>query len=122
MIFFYNISISFYYLAVKIAALFNPKAKLWADGRVNIFKELKEVNTNENIYWFHCASLGELEQGKPLIEKLKETDNSIKILITFFSPSGYEFGKDYNKADYVYYLPLVTFANAKQFIEMVNPT
>jgi len=122
LIFFYNISISFYYLAVKIAALFNPKAKLWADGRVNIFKELKEVNTNENIYWFHCASLGELEQGKPLIEKLKETDNSIKILITFFSPSGYEFGKDYNKADYVYYLPLDTFANAKQFIEMVNPT
>ncbi|MBL4592377.1 MAG: 3-deoxy-D-manno-octulosonic acid transferase [Flavobacteriales bacterium] len=101
--------------------MFNPKAKLWIEGRKGIFKKLNEINSDENIYWFHCASLGELEQGKPIIEKLKKNDPNIKILITFFSPSGYEFGKNYEKADYIFYLPLDTPSNAKRFIDIVKP-
>lgn len=108
-------------MAIKIASFFNPKAKLWIDGRKDVFQKLKEINSNDNIYWFHCASLGELEQGKPIIEKLKKKDKSIKILLTFFSPSGYEHGKDYDKADYVFYLPMDNSSNAKQFIKTVNP-
>jgi len=122
LILFYQISIFFYFLAIKIASLFNPKAKLWVTGRKNIFEQLKEVYSEENIYWFHCASLGELEQGKPVIEKLKKKDPSIKFLITFFSPSGYDFGLNYKNADYVFYLPLDTPSNAKHFIEIVNPS
>ena len=121
MIFIYQISILFYYLLIKIASLFKPKAKLWIAGRVTVFEGLAELKNIDNIYWFHCASLGELEQGKPIIEKLKEKDPSIKILITIFSPSGYEFAKNYDKADFVFYLPIDTPNNARKFIEVVNP-
>ena len=109
-------------LAIKIAALFNPKAQLWINGRKNIFEDLQSVKAVNNIYWFHCASLGELEQAKPVIEKLKEKDNSIKILITIFSPSGYDFAVKYDKADFVFYLPIDSAKNAKRFIDAVNPT
>lgn len=121
LILFYQISIFLYYIAIRIASLFNPKAKQWLDGRKNIFDKLQEINSDENIYWFHCASLGELEQGKPVIEKLKQKDSSIKFLITFFSPSGYEFGLNYENADYVFYLPLDTPKNALRFINLINP-
>ena len=121
MIFFYQITIYCYYLILKIASIFHPKAKLWIKGRQHIFEQLKAVEGGGNMYWFHCASLGELEQGKPIIEKLKEQDNAIKILLTFFSPSGYEIGKNYEKADFVFYLPLDTATHAKQFIKIVNP-
>jgi len=117
----YQISIYAYYTAVKIASFFNPKAKLWIEGRKGVFEKLEEIDSSENIYWFHCSSLGELEQAKPVVEKLKEKDNSIKILITIFSPSGYEFARSYNNADYVYYLPIDTPSNAKQFIDIVKP-
>ena len=119
---FYQIFIFLYYIAIKVASIFNPKAKLWVNGRTDVFEKLKAINFDDNIYWFHCASLGELEQGKPIIEKLKEKDSTIKILITIFSPSGYEFAKSYNKADFVFYLPLDTRNNAKRFIEIVNPS
>ncbi|MDG1476514.1 MAG: glycosyltransferase N-terminal domain-containing protein [Vicingaceae bacterium] len=121
MILFYQISIALYFVIIKIASIFNPKAKKWIDGRKNSFNNLKEINSEDNIYWFHCASLGELEQAKPVIEKLKEKDNSIKFLITIFSPSGYDFAKNYKEADYVFYLPLDTPSNAKRFIKIVNP-
>jgi 3-deoxy-D-manno-octulosonic-acid transferase len=121
LLFIYNISVNAYYLAIKIAFLFVPKAKAFVLGRKNIFKALKTIPHNENIYWFHCASLGELEQGKPVIESLKKTDSSIKVLITFFSPSGYKYGKDYSFADFVFYLPIDTQKNAKEFIELINP-
>ncbi|PJA06869.1 MAG: 3-deoxy-D-manno-octulosonic acid transferase [Flavobacteriales bacterium CG_4_10_14_0_2_um_filter_32_8] len=121
MLFFYQITIHCYYLILKIASIFNPKAKLWIKGRQRIFEQLKIVEGQGNIFWFHCASLGELEQGKPIIEKLKAQDNTIKILLTFFSPSGYEIGKKYKKADYVFYLPLDSATNAKRFIKIVNP-
>tara|TARA_B100000809_G_C15134252_1_gene529870 strand:+ start:2249 stop:3469 length:1221 start_codon:yes stop_codon:yes gene_type:complete len=118
---FYQLSISLYFLVIKIAALFNPKAKLWLKGRENIFDKLQEVNSTDNIYWFHCASLGEFEQAKPVIERLGKQDPTIKFLITIFSPSGYEFAKKYQAADYVFYLPLDTPSNAKSFIALVNP-
>jgi len=121
LILFYQISIALYFVIIKIASIFNPKAKKWIDGRKNSFNNLKEINSEDNIYWFHCASLGELEQAKPVIEKLKEKDHSIKFLITIFSPSGYDFAKNYKEADYVFYLPLDTPSNAKQFIRIVNP-
>lgn len=122
MILFYQISILFYFIAIKIASLFNPKAKQWIDGRKDIFEKLQKIKSDDNIYWFHCASLGELEQAKPVIEKLKKRDPNITFLITFFSPSGYKFGVDYEFADYVFYLPLDTPSNAKRFIEIVNPS
>ena len=123
--FFYNISIFFYYLAIRIASFFNPKARLWIIGRKNIFKEIEfaiQKLKTQNLIWFHCASLGEFEQGRPLMEAMKKKDPSVRILLTFFSPSGYEIRKNYSGADHVFYLPLDTPANAKKFIEIVKPS
>lgn len=119
---FYNISIYSYLLTIKIASLFNRKAKLWVQGRRNLIQRIQStINSNDEIYWFHCASLGEYEQGKPLIEKLKAKNPSLKILVTFFSPSGYENRKNEALIDYCYYLPFDSKKNAKRFIEVVNP-
>jgi 3-deoxy-D-manno-octulosonic-acid transferase len=119
----YNTVIFFYSLSIKIASLFNNKAKLWVEGRTNIFNKLENAfkNNKNEVIWFHCASLGEFEQGRPIIEKIKEKYPHYKILITFFSPSGFEIRKNYNGADYVFYLPIDTARNAKKFIEIVNP-
>ena len=120
--FLYNISIRFYILAIRIASLFRPKAKLWIKGRKNIFQKLKAATENENnIVLFHCASLGEFEQGRPIMEGYKHKYPTHKILLTFFSPSGFEIQKNYNGADWVFYLPADTPSNAKQFIEIVKP-
>ncbi len=118
----YNLSIYFYTIAIKIAAIFNFKAKLWIDGRKNIFKNLENtLDKTENIIWIHAASLGEFEQGRPLIEKIKQNNPNQKILLTFFSPSGYEVRKNYELADFVFYLPADTPYNAKRFIKIVSP-
>ena len=118
----YNISIWFYVVAVYFASLFNSKAKLWVNGRKNIFQKIKEATKNQkNIVWFHCASLGEFEQGKPIIEAYKTKHPQHKILLTFFSPSGYEIRKNTPLADFVYYLPADTKSNAKKFISIVKP-
>jgi len=119
----YNTGIRTYTLAIKIASLFNEKAKLWVIGRKNIFNKLQAAFSNENakIIWLHAASLGEFEQGRPLIEKLKQKYPEKKILLTFFSPSGYEIRKSYDKADYIFYLPADTPSNAKRFIDIVKP-
>jgi len=100
-------------------------------GRKNIFERLKTEILNSNkselptpnsqLIWFHCASLGEFEQGRPLMEKLKLQQPNVKILLTFFSPSGYEIRKNYTGADYIFYLPMDTASNAKKFIEIVKP-
>ena len=98
----YNISIWFYVIAIRIAALFSPKAKLWIKARKDLLKKLKKSLQNSNkIVWFHCASLGEFEQGKPIIEsyKLKHPDH--QILLTFFSPSGFEIRKKTPLANWV---------------------
>lgn len=118
----YLLGIRIFQILVLLASPFNSKAKLWLKGRKTIFKSLKQnVDSNEKIYWIHCASLGEFEQGRPLIEALKNAYPQYKILLTFYSPSGYEIRKNYEHADYVYYLPLDTPLNAKHFVEMVKP-
>lgn len=110
------------YVLIAIASLFNSKARYWIKGRKGLLQKLKrDINENENIAWFHCASLGEFEQGRPVIEKFKEQYPDYKILLTFYSPSGFEIRKDYNKADYIYYLPIDTPQNAKAFIKIVKP-
>ena len=116
-----------YWGSIKTASLFNAKAKLWVRGRKDIFTQIKNklsekhILNNENIIWFHCASLGEFEQGRPVIEKLKADNKEIKIILTFFSPSGYEIRKDYELADAVFYLPIDVSSNAKEFIFLINP-
>lgn len=128
--FLYNIFIRLYPLAIRFAAVWNDKARLWITGRKNIFDTIKKnldqnsklQTTNYQLIWMHCASLGEFEQGRPLIEKLKKDYPSYNILITFFSPSGYEIQKNFSGADHVFYLPIDSPANAKKFIELINPT
>ncbi|MCC8174545.1 MAG: 3-deoxy-D-manno-octulosonic acid transferase [Odoribacter sp.] len=105
-----------------MAAPFNKKAALWRDGRKNIRKEIFKIKKdNRKLVWFHAASLGEFEQGRPVIEALKEKEPECKILLTFFSPSGYEVRKNYQQADYILYLPADTSANARFFIEHIQP-
>jgi 3-deoxy-D-manno-octulosonic-acid transferase len=107
-----------------LASPFNPKAKLWLDGRRNWQVNLKnkvEVLKLENAIWFHCASLGEFEQGRPVIEKIKKENPSQKIVLTFFSPSGYEIQKNYPFADLVTYLPHDTTSNSKAFLTILKP-
>lgn len=118
---FYNFSISLYGYIIRIAALFNAKARKWVDGRKDPLSALPN-NTNGDIVinWFHCASLGEFEQGRPLIEKFKHDFPHEKILLTFYSPSGYEIRKYYELADYVTYLPLDVPSKMRPFIEKVN--
>lgn len=120
----YNTFLYLYKAAIAIASLFNHKAKLWIDGRKNLFKKLTLAfdQNSHPVIWVHCASLGEFEQGRPLIEQLKQIYPSYKILLTFFSPSGYEIRKNYNKADWVFYLPLDTPTNVKRFVQTVNPS
>lgn len=119
----YNFFIFFYGGLISIASVFNSKAKLWRRGRVNVFQSLEAFkNSNSNpLIWFHCASLGEFEQGRPVIESIKKSHPNYAILITFFSPSGYEIRKEYPLADYICYLPLDTPSNAKKFLSIVNP-
>jgi 3-deoxy-D-manno-octulosonic-acid transferase len=118
----YNISIYIITVLIRIASLFNNKASLWTNGRNKWQSKLKEnVPPEGKKIWFHCASLGEFEQGRPLIEKLKENWPEIKIILTFFSPSGYEIRKNYMFADYICYLPADTPGNAEKFVSLINP-
>jgi len=120
----YNLGIRLYGLSIFIAGFFNEKARKWRTGRKDIFIKLKDAiqDSDRPLAWFHCASLGEFEQGRPVIETFRKKFPSYKILLTFFSPSGYEVRKDYKEADYVFYLPLDTEPNAKRFIETVKPS
>lgn len=118
----YNIFIFLYLKSIWAASFFNGKARQWIDGRKDLLSRISaEQLSNKQIIWVHCASLGEFEQGRPVIEILKSTYPDHKILLTFFSPSGYEVRKNYIHADYVYYLPIDTRKNAHQFIKLVNP-
>lgn len=124
MVFAYNIFIILYGLGIRIAALLNKKARLWQRGR-NGWQEKMESRLSSNkhkIIWMHSASLGEFEQGRTLIESIKKHYPSYKILVTFFSPSGYGVRKNYPGVDYVFYLPLDTKKNAEQFIELIQPS
>jgi len=119
----YNLGISTFSLLIKFASLFNSKAKKLSEGRKNIWTELEQFSKEKHnaVIWFHAASLGEFEQGRPIIEKLKQHDSSLKIVLSFFSPSGYEVRKNYEDADLVAYLPADTAQNAKRFIELIQP-
>ncbi len=146
----YNLSIHCYTLIIRLLAPFNPKAKLWIDGRKGIFEKLGSTSltnhastsltnrastsvtnrgsasvTNRgsaSLAWFHCASLGEFEQGRPVIEAFRKEYPTYKILLTFFSPSGFEVRKNYAGADFIFYLPADTPENAQKFIEIVQPS
>ncbi len=113
----YNLGIGAYAFSVHLAKPFNPKARKWLNGR-----KQQKLSSHPNSIWFHCASLGEFEQARPVIEEIKKHKKEQKIVITFFSPSGYEIRKDYELADAVYYLPPDTRANANHFIETVQPS
>lgn len=116
MLFLYALTVRLYQFAIWLASFFNQKASLWIEGR----RTQKPVTLNESI-WFHFASLGEFEQGRPVLEKLKTENPSVKTVVTFFSPSGYEVRKNAPLADYIYYLPLDTRRNAHNFISTINP-
>lgn len=121
--FLYTIGIRIYAFLLRLAARFHIKAKQWVLGRKNVFETLQDAlsdNTNE-VVWIHVSSLGEFEQGRPLIAQLKEKYPSYKIVLTFFSPSGYEIRKDYPLVDVVVYLPIDTPRNAKRFFDIVKP-
>ena len=118
----YNLGIYIYNLLVWIAANFNEKAALFAKGRKNQFATLQsKIDPSARYIWFHVASLGEFEQGRPLMERIKCEHPDYKIILTFFSPSGYEVRKNYDKADIVCYLPMDTPGNARRFVDMVHP-
>lgn len=122
MIFLYNIGILLYGLIIRMVAPFNPKAKQFVEGRKHIFKRINErISKADKHIWFHFASLGEFEQGRPVLEKIKAAYPGKKIVVTFFSPSGYEIRKNYALATGVFYLPLDTRSNAKKFIQAINP-
>ncbi len=109
---------------IKTASFFSSKAKAFVTGRRKVFEELEQKFQNHptNVVWIHCASLGEFEQGRPIIESLKKEFPNTFILLTFFSPSGYEVRKNYNQADHVCYLPWDTHQNAQRFISITKPT
>ena len=119
----YQIGIALYLLVIRIAANFNPKAKLWLAGRKNIFESISlSLGETEKRIWFHYASLGEFEQGRPVQEAIRLQYPDHKMVMTFFSPSGYEAKKIHAAADYVFYLPMDGARRSKQFIELINPT
>jgi 3-deoxy-D-manno-octulosonic-acid transferase len=122
MSFIYNFILLFASQLLKILALFSPKLNLFVQGRKSVFEILKNnIQEFDKTIWFHAASLGEYEQGLPVIEKVKQKYPNHKIIITFFSPSGYEVRKNNTVADVTVYLPLDTISNAKQFLKVVHP-
>lgn len=120
---FYILFVQLYPLGAGIAALFNNKARLWVKGRKNIFTtiQLAMQHDNANRIWIHCSSLGEFEQGRPLIELIKKNYPAYSVVLTFFSPSGYEHEKDYQGAKYVFYMPVDSSINAQKFYDLVQP-
>lgn len=118
----YNLSISFYSILIRLTAPFNIKARQINNGRKRVFPELQaKIKHDKPIVWVHCASLGEFEQGRPIIEAIRKQHPGYQILLTFFSPSGYEIRKNYDLADYICYLPADTRRNAEKLIGLVRP-
>ena len=121
--FLYSLGLSIYALLLRLVAPLNPKAAAWVAGREGLLARIEQALAGEAAprLWVHCASLGEFEQGRPLIEGLRRQYPSHKIVLTFFSPSGYEVRKSWPGADYVFYLPLDTADNARRFVDLVQP-
>ena len=120
----YNIFIFLYPKAAWLISSKNAKARQWISGRKNIFQSLENAfrNNQDKVIWVHCSSLGEFEQGRPIMEAIKKTAPKQKILLTFFSPSGYEVRKDYPGADWIFYLPMDSSIHAKKFYAIVRPS
>lgn len=120
----YRLGIVFYSILVFLFSPFNPKARRFREGRKDWKKKLKTLFSDQQdpVVWFHAASLGEFEQGRPVIEALKAQHPQVKVLLTFFSPSGYEIRKNYPLADWVLYLPLDSPANARYWVDVVKPS
>lgn len=118
----YKIGIQIYFILVIIASVFNIKARRWLSGRAGNWKKIREkIKQGDRVIWIHCASLGEFEQGRPVIEELRKRLPDRKLLLTFFSPSGYELRKNYDGVDCVTYMPLDTRFNAWRFMNLVKP-
>ena len=118
----YNFGLTLYVWLIRLVAPRHPKARLWIDGRKDLYKRMAEtIDPTDRIVWVHVASLGEFEQGRPIIERIRKTHPEYKILLTFFSPSGYEIRKNYEGADYVFYLPADTPSNARRFLDIAHP-
>ena len=118
----YNFAIKVYLFITGVVGLFNPKAKLFNEGQKGLLNRIKEsVNGTSPIIWVHCSSVGEFEQARPIIEWYKKEKSQYRILLTFFSPSGYELRKKYALADWVFYLPIDTTSNASAFLDHVKP-
>ena len=122
MYFLYNILVNIVWFVLKIIAVFNAKIRLFVEGRKTTFAKLKnEISVTDKVVWMHCASLGEFEQGRPVLEKIKQKFPEYKLVVTFFSPSGYEVRKNYDMANVVCYLPFDTQKNSVQFLNTINP-
>jgi 3-deoxy-D-manno-octulosonic-acid transferase len=118
----YNIGILLFSAVARLLSPFSSRASLWVRGRNKWAEKIAgSIKPGDRVIWFHCASLGEFEQGRPVIEAIRKEAPEFKIVLTFFSPSGYEIRKNYNNADFIGYLPSDTPANATRFIELVNP-
>lgn len=116
---FYTSGVLAYKLLIWLASPFNPKAKKWILGRRDSFRKIESTNWTKDVVWFHCASLGEFEQGRPLLERIKKQTPERQVLVTFFSPSGYEIRKNYEHADCICYLPVDTKRNAARLFQAV---
>jgi 3-deoxy-D-manno-octulosonic-acid transferase len=124
LLFFYHIFLGLYAVGIRFTSIWNKKARMWINGRKGLLEKL-EMSIGKNpgkIIWFHCASLGEFEQGRTLIEAIRSQYPGYKILLSFFSPSGYEIQKNYQGAEWVIYLPLDGKKIAKRFLEVINPS
>lgn len=119
---FYNFGLRVYAWLIRLVSVRHAKAKLWIDGRKDLFGRMaRTIDPKARIVWIHVASLGEFEQGRPIIEKIRKEHPEYKILVTFFSPSGYEIRKNYKEADYIFYLPIDTPRNARRFLDVAHP-
>lgn len=120
--FLYNICVALYARLVAIASPWSIKAKQFTQGRKCIFDRMAQaISAEDRVVWMHVASLGEFEQGRPILEEIRRMHPELKILLTFFSPSGYEIRKNYAGADYIFYLPVDTLSNAKCFLDIAHP-
>ena len=118
----YSLFIAIYSLGFHLAALFSKQARRWTHGRKRLLSRMERARkSRDKLVWFHCASLGEFEQGRPVIEQFRDEFPDFQILLTFFSPSGYEVRKAYSNADYIFYLPLDTPGKVKHFLNIWNP-
>ncbi len=117
----YHTGIIIFAWLVRLGSLFNAKARKLAKGNKETWKVLDRIDAKDKVIWFHCASLGEFEQGRPIIQEIKKNTPHYKILLTFFSPSGYEIRKNYDYADFVTYFPFDTPRNARKFLEKAKP-